>query len=356
MKPLRSLFKRWLGLGRKVEQSPKTPHRGIQDHVIILDGTLSSLEDGHESNAGLLYKLLSQLPLKERPHLRYESGAQWPTWRSSLDVLEGRGINKQIRRTYGVLASRYHPDDRIFLFGYSRGAFAVRSLAGMIDQVGLLKAKHATVRNIRLAYRLYQGPPDTEAIQAFQAAYCYPSVDIEMVGVWDTVKALGNRLPVFWRLTDHRYAFHNHNLGHSAKHGYHALALDETRQAFAPVMWSSPKGWDGHVQQMWFRGSHGDVGGQLGGFLEARPLSNIPFVWMVEKAEALNLALPEGWRSQFPCDPNAPSVGRNRSWGKLFMSREKRIIGRDRSERIHSSVPANHPAQIPLKRLHENGV
>lgn len=69
---------------------------------------------------------------------------------------DGPGINRQIRRAYGYLASRYRPGDRIFLFGYSRGAFAVRSLAGIMDRVGLLRADQATERNVQLAYRHYR--------------------------------------------------------------------------------------------------------------------------------------------------------------------------------------------------------
>ncbi len=92
--------------------------------------------------------------------VRYEPGIQWRDWKGTLDVIEGRGINRQIRRVYGLLASRYRPGDRIWLFGYSRGAYAVRALAGLIDRVGLLRAEAATERNITLAYRHYRADPD----------------------------------------------------------------------------------------------------------------------------------------------------------------------------------------------------
>ena len=111
----------------------------------------------------------------------------------------GRGINRQIRRAYGYLASKYRPGDRIFLFGYSRGAYAVRSLAGVIDRVGLLQAQHANVRNIRQAYRHYECTPDSPYAKEFANLYCHDQVEIEMIGVWDTVKALGMRLPILWK-------------------------------------------------------------------------------------------------------------------------------------------------------------
>lgn len=356
MKTLRNHLRRWFGFRKEVEQPPLTPHRGPQNHVIILDGTLSSLDEGQRSNAGLLYKLLCSLPARERPNLRYEAGIQWPDWRSTRAVIEGRGINRQIRRTYGFLASRYHAQDRIFLFGYSRGAFSVRSLAGMIEHVGLLKTNHATERNIRQAFRLYQGPPETKAIRAFRAAFCHPHVEIEMVGVWETVKALGLPIPFLWRLTDHRHAFHSPHLGATVRNGYHALALDETRQSFAPVLWESTASWTGHVEQMWFRGHHADIGGQLDGFQAARPLSNIPLVWMLEKAEVHGLPLPTDWRAEFSCDVNAPSVTTRRKWGPMFVSRWKRKVGRDPSERIHETVPRDHPQKPTLTRLQREPV
>ncbi len=91
---------------------------------------------------------------------------------------------------------------------------------------------------------------------------------------------------------------------------------------------------DGRVAQMWFRGAHGDIGGQLGGFEAARPLSNIPLVWMLGKAERCGLPLPMGWRTRFACDADAPSVGTMRGWGKTFVYRRKRVVGVDASEEV----------------------
>lgn len=328
-------------------QSAYVPRRGPRDHVIILDGTLSSLKPGEETNAGLTYKLLAEAGGGGgggggggAVSVYYEAGIQWQDWKSTPDVVLGRGINRQICRAYGFLASRYRAGDRIFLFGFSRGAFAVRSLAGVIDLVGLLQADHATERNIRQIYRLYRVDPSGAAARRFRALFCHAAAPIEMVGVWDTVKALGLRLPLLWRLSAPNHAFHNHHLGQSIRHGFHALARDETRLAYAPVLWSCPEGWQGRVEQVWFRGTHGDVGGQLGGFDAARGLSNIPLVWMLERAEACGLPMPGDWRARFPCDPAAPSVGTWRGWAKLFMLRAPRLVGADRSERLHDSARA----------------
>lgn len=326
--------------------------RGQVDHVIVLDGTLASLRPGHESNAGRAYALLRERVPGNRRSLYYEPGIQWANWRDTLDVLLGRGINRQIRRAYGYLACHYRPGDRIFLLGYSRGAFAVRSLAGVIDRVGLLRHDAATERNVVAVYRHYVAAPDSAAARAFARAHCHAAAPIEMIGVWDTVKALGLRLPLLWKLTEGAHAFHDHSLGRSVRHGFHALALDETRLAFAPVLWSCPEGWQGNVEQVWFRGGHGDVGGQLGAFEAARPLANIPLVWMLDRAEACGLVLPPGWRDRFPCDPAAPMVGSWRGWRAAFLLRHRRRVGQDRSERLHPSAAARPPRRRPWRRAH----
>lgn len=323
--------------GRRQGRQGQRRERGHLTHVIILDGTMSSLETGCESNAGLAYKLLCEA-LHARLSLYYEAGVQWQDWRATGDVISGRGINSQIRRAYGYLASRYRSGDRIILMGYSRGAYAVRSLAGVIDRVGLLQARHATERNVLTAYRHYQAGTGTEAARAFARTLCHDGVEIEMVGVWDTVKALGLRLPVLWRLTEPAHAFHDHKLGPSVRHGFHALALDETREAYTPVLWQTPEGFQGHVEQVWFRGTHGDVGGQLGGYEAARPLANIPFRWMMERLSECGVDLPDGWQARFPVDPDAPSCGTWRGWGRLFLLRHARAVGRDPSERIHETA------------------
>ncbi|WP_372833207.1 DUF2235 domain-containing protein [Puniceibacterium confluentis] len=337
----------WLSRRFSSSHSNLSVARGPRDHVIILDGTMSSLTPGQETNVGLTYGLLREQG--GAVSVYYEAGVQWPDWASTLNVMTGRGINRQIRRAYGYLASRYRPGDRIFLMGYSRGAYAVRSLAGIIDRIGLIRRNDATESNIRQIYRLYQIDPGGAAAQAFARLYCHPKTEIEMVGVWDTVKALGLRMPLLWRLQPDAHAFHNHTLGPSVRHGYHALALDERRRAYAPVLWECPQDWQGTVEQVWFPGTHGDIGGQLGGFSAARGRSNIPLVWMLGKLEARGVALPPDWRERFRCDPDAPSVGTWNGVGKLFLLRAAREVGRDPSEQLHESVrPAGAENMEPV--------
>lgn len=312
--------------------------RGPATHVVILDGTMSSLEPGRETNAGLTFKLLKEVGGTSNLTVYYEAGIQWRDWSGTWSVMTGKGINRQIERAYGVVASRYRPGDEIVLIGYSRGAYAVRSLAGVIDLVGLVKADCATVRAVRQAYRHYRTGARGPVAQRFREIYCHPEVAIEAVAVWDTVKALGMRLPIVWRWAQATHDFHNHALGPHVRNGFHALGINETREAYAPVMWVRPPDWTGHMEQVWFKGNHGDVGGQVWESPQARPLSNIPLVWMLEQLSACGVALPDGWRGRFVQDVTARSIGNWHGWSKIFLSRRKRIVGGDMSERIHESV------------------
>ena len=347
-------FMKLLRIGRRVETQMPAPARtrGPTDHVILLDGTLSTLSPGGESNIGRIYRLLRAVPQPSHLSLYYEAGVQWHMWSDTANVAMGRGINRQIRRAYGWLASRYRPGDRVFLFGYSRGAYAVRSLAGIIDQVGLLRVDCATERNVLLAYRYYQTADASASERAFTRQFCYPKVEIEAIGVFDTVKALGIRLPFLWMWTEPQHDFHSHALSSIVRHGFHALALDETRAAFEPVLWKTTDGdWHDRVRQVWFRGAHGDVGGHLGGFHEARPLANIPLVWMLDEVEACGLRLPVGWRADIRTDPTVASVGTTRGWGKAFLLRARRQVGNDPSESIHPTARDTRRGKFWLRRV-----
>lgn len=328
--------RRWWQGHVTVETVPAAPRRGAVDHVVILDGTLSTLAQGQEGNAALLFYLLTKGVRSTARTVYYEPGQQWEGWRNGLHIIEGRGVNPQIRRAYGWLASHYVPGDRIFLFGYSRGAFAVRSLAGVIDRVGLLRREHATERGVRAAFRHYRRSPDSPSAKDFARYFCYPKTVIQMIGVWDTVKALGLKFP--WFLTPATHVFHDHILGETTLRGFHALAKDETRKIFSPILWDTPQGDPLRVEQVWFTGAHGDIGGHIGTRVQCRPLANIPLVWMLEKAESMGLALPKDWRDRYPTDPNAPMVGTLRGFGLWFLRRGKRVVGRNASESLHPSV------------------
>ena len=205
-----------------------------------MDGTLSSLEEGFETNVGLAYRLLKRnagpgVTLHYQPGLQFDRG---DLLASAWSVLTGSGLDLQIQQVYGALASRYQPGDEIFLIGHSRGAFAEDC--------------------------------------------CHLEVRIAAIGVWDTVKALGLRLPGLWWLFKAKYQFHNHQISACVGAGFQAMALDETRDTYRLEMWDDTPDRPVHLQQVWFVGNHGDVGGQVMGSPQTRPLSNIPFVWLMQ--------------------------------------------------------------------------
>ncbi len=320
------------------------PERLPRTHVFIIDGTLSRLQEGHESNAGLLYKLLRASGPSLSQTLGYHPGVQGEGWRKWLDVATGTTINQCIESGYAALASRYEPGDRIMLFGYSRGAYAVRSLCGFISRIGLLRRRHATERRVHRAFRYYQAEMLSPQAYLFSTRYCHRDVRIEVIGVWDTVRALGLPLPFLSRLAPMVSDFHDHTLGDNVVHAFQALALDETRAAYAPLPWQEKPGWPGQMKQAWFAGAHPDVGGQLGDFPAARPLGNIPLIWMLEQAEACGLILPRDWHEKFPIDPAAPMHGARRARARYFVTRRRRRAGLCDNEYEHSSVAARRVA------------
>jgi uncharacterized protein (DUF2235 family) len=216
-------------------------------------------------------------------------------------------------------------------------------LAGLIDEIGLLRHKQAVERYIKQAFKMYECEESAKAKKAFCDRHCHIQVEIEVIGVWDTVKALGIEYPILSRLAPMATEFHNDRIGNPVKNGFQALALDETRTAYSPVLWNTNPDWGGHLEQVWFRGAHSDVGGHVWKYPKARPLSNIALVWMLKRIEHCGLKLPKNWEQRFPCDPNAQAKGNKRGIAKFFLFRNRREIGQHPSEFLHSSVVEHDP-------------
>ena len=158
-------------------------------------------------------------------------------------------------------------------------AFAVRSLSGIIDCVGLLRSEFATTRYVDRVWRRYRGSRRSEDVKS---RYCRGDVKINMMGIYDTVSALSVNLPWVAQILPDNYRFHNHRMSDCVLAGYHALAFDETRAAYAPERWEADEiGAPREVEQVWFSGSHVAIGGIFWGHEIARPLSNIPVIWMM---------------------------------------------------------------------------
>ncbi|MEL7137515.1 MAG: DUF2235 domain-containing protein [Pseudomonadota bacterium] len=315
--------------------------RPTKNLVFISDGTLSSDEPGARSNAGRLAALLAELGPSAEQLVHYDRGVQGTGLTRWLNAATGLGIDYTIRDGYEFLASRYRPGDRIFLLGYSRGAYAVRLLAGMIGDVGLLRSEAATERNLVAAFRRFlcktqAGGPAGR--RAFREAHCHEHVPVEMVGAWDTVRALGLTLPGFSWLAPLAARFRDDALPEHVRNGYQALALDEDRLAFRPRLWRGSRDWRGRLEQVWFPGCHGDVGGEVRHWPAARPLANIPLNWMLRRAERHGLILPDDWAARFPEDATAESSADRTALSRAFVLRQPRQTGRGDGEAMHLSV------------------
>ncbi|MEM8698939.1 MAG: DUF2235 domain-containing protein [Pseudomonadota bacterium] len=305
--------------------------------VYISDGTLSSLRRGEESHAGRLFRLLEERGQRPGQLFDYDRGVQGKGWRRWLNAASGTGINRSIMRGYAFLSTRWRPGDRIFLFGYSRGAYAVRSLAGMVGRIGLVRDGHRGERRLREAFGLYEAGSAPEMAR-FATQHCHRKVPIQMVGAWDTVRALGLPYPLLSYLAPAATEFHDHALGPHIAHGYHALALDETRTAFRPILWERSADCQGRLEQCWFPGAHGDVGGDLRSNPDAAPLAHIPFAWMLCHGQRLGLDLPEDWGARFPEDSTAPMQGCQRGIARAFLMRKRREPDRGDGASLHISI------------------
>jgi len=214
----------------------------------------------------------------------------------------GVGISDNIKQCYGFLVETWQgPADEIFLFGFSRGAYTVRSLAGLIHFVGLVRDGGA----IDQAYDFYRDAkkiaPKTEedkkgfdpqrkaAFDSFcQSQVRERQVKVKLIGVWDTVGALG--IPQSWlneHLNPFPHEFHDTSLGDNVERAVHAVSIDEKRQAFQPTLWDP----DPRALQVFFTGVHSDVGG---GYDDDHRLGDITLRWMAERAKEDGLQLDWG--------------------------------------------------------------
>jgi len=295
-----------------------------RNHVFVIDGTLSRLDDDNcLTHAARLHAVLSGGGEARRQSLGYDRGVQGAGLSKWIDAAVGRGFNDSVVAGYAALASRYEPGDRIFLFGYSRGAYAVRSIAGMICRVGLLRKEAALERRVERAFRHYRQGGDTSGARAFRRAHCHGSVDVACIGVWDTVKALGLPYPLLSRFFPMATEFHDATLGSSVRAAFQALAADEDRTAYSPIPWERGE-WAGRMEQAWFPGAHGDIGGERNCLIPPIPLTNLSFAWMVERAVECGLIVPDGWRAAFPTEAAAPMVGSRAGINRLFLLRRPR--------------------------------
>ena len=273
--------------------------------VLCFDGTWQDSNDN--TNVIKIYRSIlgedrsrNQVDETDPPHCAptikwYDEGVG-TKWRNMVPGgLFGRGLAKNILEGHKFLADNYDSGDEIYLFGFSRGAYTARSLAGMIRNIGLIRGCYTKEKEVECnpvlmnGFRLYQrrdGSADTEEAKFFRSKYSICNVEIRFLGVWDTVGSLGAP-PRSLDWVDRGYDFHDTTLSRIVRNAYHALAIDETRPEFMPTLWTSAPKEGQTLEQVWFAGVHWEVGG--GG--ECSTLADVPLQWMQEKAMANGLEL-----------------------------------------------------------------
>ena len=229
----------------------------------------------------------------------------------------GRGLHKNIVDDYRYIVQNYAPGDEIFLFGFSRGAYTVRSLCGLINNCGILKRPDA--RLIQAAFDHYKKPGDAYAPRgrrsiSFRKAHSHPSREVRFVGVWDTVGAMG--IPFsFLGLLDDKDEFYDTKIGSNVRIARHAMAIDEFRADFEPTVWFPRDNLD--LKQVWFCGAHSDVGGSYppdpGGGL----LSDIALDWMMREANKAGLGLEPHLKQRLKPKPTATLHQSRRSYYRI---------------------------------------
>jgi uncharacterized protein (DUF2235 family) len=226
--------------------------------------------------------------------IHYEAGVGTRRHERLLGGAFGVGLSRNVKECYRFIVENYEPGDELYFFGFSRGAFTARSTVGMVRNSGILRPGHR--ERIEDAYRLYRNPdkdsaPSGIAAELFRRTHSYSEVYIQLVGVWDTVGALGIpidgfRLPVLSK----RWTFHDTTLSRYVRHAYHAVAIDERRRPFEPTLWELKEGdtrpLDFPLEQVWFTGVHCDIGG---GYRDPS-LSELPLLWIAAKARTCGLA------------------------------------------------------------------
>ncbi|WP_168161578.1 DUF2235 domain-containing protein [Ectothiorhodospira sp. BSL-9] len=277
--------------------------------VVCCDGTWAKEET--QTHIFRLFGMIPEEPANDAYQLKhYVSGVGSSRWTRFRGGAFGFGLNENLQRAYNWLVEHYEPGDEIFCFGFSRGAYTARSLCGMIGTSGLFCREHQGETDLAMNY--YRVPPErrpqSRQHRQLQRIRRHPeeTLSVRMLGVFDTVGALGVPIPALASFAQggRRVNFHDTTLGPLVENAFHALAIDEQRGPFKPTLWTLADGdastppqarrFDGsrvdqQVVQAWFPGVHSDVGGGY----DNKALADVPFLWMLREAQALGLHIEE---------------------------------------------------------------
>jgi uncharacterized protein (DUF2235 family) len=314
--------------------------------VLCLDGTANTFSEVN-TNVVHLFRAIERDGAAQRAY--YDPGVgtfstlalQSPALKwlgQTLGAAFGYGVTKNVLDAYRYLMAEYREGDRVFLFGFSRGAYTARALAGMLHHVGLLHAGSDNL--VPYALRKYlRRKKAPQVARDFRAAFARPC-PVHMLGVWDTVGALGALLAL-QRPFDTA-------LNPEIRNACHAVALHERRRKFAPGLLDRERvEQDPAVAEVWFPGVHSDVGG---GYPE-RGLSDLALRWMLDQAEAQGLRIRPGEKERIQGDPTGK---RHESFTLKWWLLGRHVRTVPEGAAVHASVPRRmeaiadyRPANLP---------
>jgi uncharacterized protein (DUF2235 family) len=275
--------------------------------VVCCDGTRNKV-GLHKSNVVRLFATLAKTDAAGRPQVAYyHPGIGTMPARAALTPVAryvtklagsavGYGLFDDVTDLYSYLVATYEDRDTVHLVGFSRGAFTVRILAGLLHRCGLLRPECTHL--IPYAYELYRPHvPDTPVIEEFRGLFSRPC-PVHFMGLWDTVKAYGALWPI---------SLPHLRVNPSVAHVRHALALDERRTMFTATTWvgvdsdskQMPPGQT--VKEVWFAGCHADVGG--GSAEKQGSLYKPSLRWMAEEAQACGVGIDAARLARFLDEP-----------------------------------------------------
>ncbi|MEJ2404683.1 MAG: DUF2235 domain-containing protein [Candidatus Thiodiazotropha sp.] len=264
--------------------------------VLCFDGTWNSVKD--HTNVSRIHAAIHLRPEnsdQKVPQLKYyDEGVGTHIGSKLTGGVFGVGLSKNICQGYAWLMRHYQKNDQIYLFGFSRGAYTARSLAGMIGRCGIYKeCNHSgdsrlhKSRSMELAQQvmdLYKKNNKGGTDPMAELGDDTQSANIHFMGVWDTVGALG--VPLL--NLNFAESFFDTKLGSHVDHAYHALAIDEHRKDYQATLWTHiPEPERQTVEQRWFPGAHANVGGGYADDL----LPDMPLNWIAHKAHECGLEL-----------------------------------------------------------------
>ena len=306
--------------------------------VILADGT--GQKGGVKYNTNV-YKIFNIIEDRTKEQIVYYDPGLGTSGVKLIKQATGLGISRNIKDCYEFIFEHFESGDQIYLIGFSRGAATVRSLSAFIHHFGILPKSRPDL--IKQAYKIYRIKNKTklkERAEKFMNKHHTMWTRIKFLGCFDTVDALGFPIKTVSALLNKieffRHNFHDFKLSESVEHAYHALAVDDKRKTFHPVLWKSDLKDYQSLEQVWFPGMHTDVGG---GYKEHH-LSDLSLIWMCRKAVGCGLRIYDPERITINPDPGGVMHDSRGEWWKKIYRKEVRTWPSNRSDIpfVHESV------------------